>query len=201
MKSNTLNVFIKSILAGVMIAVGTIAYVNCPPLLGALIFSVGLLAILQLKLSLYTGLVPYAERWTSIPFLLTVLAGNLVGCCTMFAYPSSVAQQAVAAKMSETLLHTFIDACLCGILIYVAVEAFKNERILIVIASVFGFIVCGFEHSIANACFLISARRFDAMAMGYLLCTVLGNAVGAVLFRRGTELKYANSKDRKRLVE
>lgn len=201
MKSKTFNVFIKSVLAGVMIAVGTIAYVNCPPLLGALIFSVGLLAILQLKLSLYTGLVPYAEKWSSIPFLLTVLFGNLVGCCTMFAYPSDVAQQVVEAKMLETPLHTFIDACLCGILIYVAVEAFKEGRLLVVIAAVFGFIVCGFEHSIANACFFISARRFDLTTPGYLLCVILGNAVGAILFRKGTELRYADSKDRKRLFE
>lgn len=185
-----------------MIGVGAISYLSLPTIVGAGAFSIGLLTILQLRLSLYTGVVPYMGNFKNDAIeLIIILIGNLIGCCIMFAYPTEEAKILVAQKLSEPLWQSFVDACLCGIMIYVAVEAFKKNNISIVMLSVFGFIVCGFEHSIANACYIISAGVFDKKTVYYFLHIVIGNAIGSILFRKVAEMTYENSKDRKRLLE
>ena len=54
-------------------------------------------------------------------------------------------------KLSDSLASILILAFFCGILMYVAVEGFRSGgNPLIVIFSVSVFILCGFEHCIAN---------------------------------------------------
>ena len=77
-------------------------------------------------------------------------------------------------------------------LIYFAVEGFKASKqdvgkYIILILCVSGFIVCGFEHCIADMFYFSVAAKWN---MGSLLATifiVLGNTVGglAIPFLRG----------------
>ena len=65
---------------------------------------------------------------------------------------------------------------------YVAVEGFRlkgNPLILMFCVSV--FILCGFEHCIANMFYLSMAGMWSAKSVGYLLIMTLGNSLGAVL--------------------
>ena len=55
---NNERILISSILAGVMISISSIAYLNTIPVVGSFIFAVGLLSILHFKLDLFTGKVP-----------------------------------------------------------------------------------------------------------------------------------------------
>ena len=56
------RVMLSSILAGIMVAIGTIVYLNSQSMLGAFLFAIGLLTILHFKLDLFTGKVPYIKN-------------------------------------------------------------------------------------------------------------------------------------------
>jgi formate/nitrite transporter FocA (FNT family) len=117
------KVLVKSILAGMMIAMGTITYMNASPIVGAFMFSIGLISIFQFNLYLFTGLVPYINIKRDIPFVLMVLLGNIVGGCLMLLFPSEVAVTLVENKLNDSHLNMFISAMLCNIFIYIAAEA------------------------------------------------------------------------------
>ena len=70
----------KSFLAGILIGLGVLinSQSECHAL-GALLFSFGLLTIIQMKLYLYTGKIGYFSELHDIKFLLTVLIFNCVG--------------------------------------------------------------------------------------------------------------------------
>ena len=180
-----------------MISIGAVTYMNAPPLIGAFMFSIGILTIFQLSLYLFTGLVPYMNKLREIPFTLTVLLGNVIGCCLMFLLPSQEASQILDNKLNDSYLVMFVSAMLCNVMIYIAVEAKKRKNTILIILAIASFILCGFNHSIANVCFVISSRVFTLDAAILVLISVVGNAVGGMLFRKLVE--YANSKDREKL--
>ena len=196
-----MNVFLKGLFAGICIAMGSVIYMNEQGIVGPVLFATGLLSIFTLNLYLYTGQVPYGTRWKEIPFLLTVLVSNIIGCCITYIFPSPVAVDIINQKLSEPYLYVFIQAILCNALIYVACEANKQNKNLSVIFAVTTFILCGFEHSIANVCFFASARVFNMDVVIHTLIVVLGNAVGGLLTRQVHIGLNENSKDRKRLFE
>ena len=73
------GVFIKAILSGFMIAFGCIIYLMCPnKMVGALLFSFGLLTIICRELYLYTGKIGYIKEVGIVKILLTIL-GNFIG--------------------------------------------------------------------------------------------------------------------------
>lgn len=176
-----IKILISSILSGVMISIGTIAYLNTTPIIGAFVFAIGLLSILYLKTNLFTGKVPYMKNYKELPYIITILLGNLMGCCTMFAFPHENALNIVQSKLDTHPVILFIEAILCNILIYIAVEVNKlNDKITLILA-IAAFIIAGFEHSIANACFIISARIFNIDVLINILIVICGNAFGGIL--------------------
>ena len=89
-------------------------------------------------------------------------------------------------KLDDSLLSIFILAIFCNILIYVAVDGYRNNphEIGKYIALFFGvtvFIICGFEHCVANMFYISLARMWSAEALIFILVNSLGNAVGGVL--------------------
>ena len=57
----------------------------------------------------------------------------------------------VNAKLSDTPLSIFLLACACGVMMYLAVDGYKKTKSwLFVILPVMVFILCGFEHCVAN---------------------------------------------------
>lgn len=79
--------FIYAIMAGVAIAVGATSFLmnssmDGSKLVGSILFSVGLFAVLTLGWNLFTGKVGYVfenKPNTYIPFLIVVYVGNFVG--------------------------------------------------------------------------------------------------------------------------
>lgn len=70
----------SSILAGILIAMGCIAYLTVGGILGAFMFSFGLLVILRLRLDLYTGKVGLLViNEINLRKLASIYAGNLLG--------------------------------------------------------------------------------------------------------------------------
>ncbi len=179
--------FLKSILAGLAISVGGMVYLACEnKAVGAVLFSAGLITVVSFGLNLYTGRIGYVPENGGVFFADTVLSipGNLVGCLIagLLKSPIGAVETLCEAKLAKPLGGVLIDACLCGLLIYICVDIFKKRKtylgILICIPT---FILAGFEHSVADMFYLINARVFHWQAVVFVLVVVAGNAIGGLL--------------------
>lgn len=179
--------FLKSILAGVMISMGGIVFLSCDnKYVGALLFSTGLLTVVMFGFNLYTGKVGYIFQNDKAFLLDTVLSifGNLMGCIAVGLARPSVGNvvDICASKLDKTLLAAGIDAVFCGILIFVCVDIFKKTKNpLGIFFCIPTFILCGFEHSVADMFYFINARAVSLDAVIFIAVVVLGNAVGGLL--------------------
>ena len=183
-----LAVFLRAIGAGIMISIGGAVYLSCDnKYVGAAAFCVGLISVVLLKLELYTGKVGYitTESRSFISDTLISIPGNLVGCALggMICPPFGSAAALCAAKLTKSPPRVFIDAMLCGLLIYVCVEIWKRHQKLIgILFCVPAFILCGFEHSVADMFYFFNARSFSVGSLMFILIVIAGNGIGAVIF-------------------
>ncbi len=196
------NLF-SAVMAGIMISFGGAVYLACTAVdkapLGAVLFSLGLTVILLFGFLLFTGKTAYLleNKPTYILYLLTIWLGNILGCMLM-GLLTSIAKPAMAetalklcdAKLGQTPLQTIILGALCGILVYIAVDNFKSDddkkaihKYILVFTCVPAFILCGFEHSVADMYYFAAAGSlYSVKGIVYILLVSLGNLVGAVAF-------------------
>lgn len=187
MKKRTAE-FIKSTAAGVMISIGGAAFLSCENrYVGALLFCVGLISVVALGFNLYTGKIGYVLDNDGAFFADTLLSviGNFVGCLAVGLLLSPVGNVTAltAAKLEKGLLTTFINAVMCGLLIYVCVEIYKRKNTFVgILFCVPTFILCGFEHSVADMFYFINAGNLSGAVFVFLLTVIAGNAVGGLFF-------------------
>jgi len=192
----------SAVLAGIMISFGGGVFLASEnKVVGALLFSLGLTVILLNGMLLFTGKTAYLleNKPAYILQLILIWIGNILGCMAMGAIVG-LAKPALAetatmlceTKLTQTPVQTLILGALCGILVYLAVDFFKSDsdikafpKYLIVFTCVPAFILCGFEHSIADM-FYFAASSSHALYTGsgivYILLVTSGNLIGAVLF-------------------
>lgn len=189
-----LALFLYSILAGICIGIGGLVYLSVDnKIVGSLLFAIGLLLILINKFTLYTGVVSYVEfRITSFFTVVVVLIGNIIGAFTMglifhFAKPELLgkATELCMNKMEEEW--SIIPLSIfCNILIFFAVDTWKKIkldyaiRIVSVFLCVSVFILCGFEHSIANMFYFTYGGMLGLDAFLYLFANIIFNGVGGI---------------------
>lgn len=179
--------FVKSILAGLAVSLGGYVFLSCEnKYVGSVLFSVGLLTVVYLGLNLYTGRIGYifSQNCEERIDTLFSLPGNVLGClCAgLLKPPVGQVESLVASKLTKPLSGVFIDGILCGILIFICVDIFKRKQNPIaIIFCVPAFILCGFEHSVADAFYIANARAFSLESLWFLLMVAAGNAVGGVL--------------------
>ncbi|MDR0974446.1 MAG: formate/nitrite transporter family protein [Ruminococcus sp.] len=190
------DVFVKAILAGLSISIGGTVFLSVESRpLGAFLFAVGLFAILTRGFKLFTGAIGYFwERDKRFKLeCLVIWAGNFAGTflgailinLTRISAVSEKASALVDVKLADTPLSVFILAIFCGMLMYIAVHGWNTAekgavKIIACIVPVAVFILCGFEHCIANMYYFSLAFSFANPTMWlYLLLMTLGNAVGA----------------------
>ena len=187
-KRELYNTFALAILAGIMIGFGGVIYLMCAnKMVGALLFSFGLLTIVCQGFALYTGRVGYFREygWASI---LTTIAGNFVGTWLIargFALSRHAVDIAsvVAPKLSDSSLSVLLLSVGCGTMMYLAVDSYrKSKSWLFVVMPIVIFILSGFEHSIANMFYFGAANMLNVDSSLYLCVVILGNAVGGMLF-------------------
>ena len=188
------GVFIKAILSGFMIAFGCIIYLMCPnKMVGALLFSFGLLTIVCRELYLFTGKIGYIRQVGIVNILLTIL-GNFVGTyilgttiqLTRLPIEESVSS-VVSTKLNDSIPSLFILSIACGVMMYLAVDSYKKSRSwLFVILPVVIFILSGFEHSIANMCYFTLANAWEPRTFLLIGVMILGNAIGSWIMNLGT---------------
>ena len=195
----------SAVLAGVMISFGGAVYLACAAVdkapLGAILFSLGLSAILIMGFLLFTGKTAYLleNKPSYIPYLLTIWLGNILGCMLMgllvqLAKPNlgETAKNLCEAKLGQAPWQTIILGALCGILVYIAVDFFRSDddkkslpKYILVFTCVPAFILCGFEHSVADMFYFAASSAYSLYTVKgiiYILLVSLGNLIGAVLF-------------------
>ena len=194
--------FFNAVLAGMFIGIAGTVYLMCPfGVLGAFLFGFGLLTIVCNNFKLFTGAVGYlAVQGKKAPeYLLSLLliwGGNLVGC---FAVGEAVRNSRINAafvekvnaiclgKINDSWGSLLILAFFCGILMYLAVDTFKREklapviRMMTVFLCVMVFIISGFEHCIANMYYFSAAGIWNTDNLLVILIMTLGNSLGGML--------------------
>lgn len=192
-----LKTFVFGVLAGAVIAIGGTVLLSLESkVLGALFFTVGLFAICTFGFSLFTGKVCYVfERDGGYALDLPVIwLGNLAGTwlvaqAVRLTRISAVSEKAAAlcqTKLNDNLLSIFLLAVLCNILIFIAVDGFIRNphelgKYLSLFFGVSVFIICGFEHCVANMFYFSVAGMWSWKTLLYVAVMTLGNAVGGVL--------------------
>ena len=190
----------KGIAAGILIGIGCIVYLSCEnPYLGAVLFSLGLYAILVSGASLYTGKIIYIlenpPSYTA--YMIPIWIGNFLGAglvgyiISLTKIGPNIMQKArilVDAKISSGPISVLILSIFCGILMYVAVNSYYKTleqkssamQLAAIMLPITVFIVCGFEHCVANMCYFVLAQEFTWTGLIYILLMTLGNTVGGV---------------------
>ena len=87
------------------------------------------------------------------------------------------------SKLNDSLLSIFILSVFCNFLIFIAVDGFRNNphevgKYLALFFGVMVFILCGFEHCVANMFYISMAGAWSGRALLFLLVNTAGNAAG-----------------------
>ena len=207
-----LNVLLNSLIAGILISLGGFCFLKISEIgfpgakvVGAIFFGIGLILICNFGFYLYTGKICYlidqikAKNTLCASLSLIIgLVGNFVGCYvagTLLRYTTgdNLFINAIAeAKINDSMMNLFIKGIFCGMMIYLAVEGFKESKhelgkYSILILCVAGFIVCGYEHCVANMFYFSIAGCWNVQTLVITLVVALGNSVGGMLipFIRG----------------
>ncbi len=190
------NIIIRSILAGMFIGLAGIVYLSVENhVIGALLFSFGLLVIVNKGYYLYTGkigyLLPYSKGYLLI-IGLTII-GNIIGIA-IIAYLFRVTgitdiimtgSDLFVLKIEHLWYETLALSIMCGMMMYVAVDSYKNvkndiAKNVILVFAVMIFILSKFEHSIANMLYFFLNSVYSLKGILYIIIMIFGNAIGAV---------------------
>lgn len=207
MKRNIKDIIIyliKSILAEIMIAIGGTIYLSLDnKTIGSIFFAIGLFMICTRGLNLFTGKIGYIFE-NNLKYTLEViitLIGNFIGTFTsaytlkytrIYSSISFKAESICNIKLNDTLLSIFILSIFCGILMYLAVNGYKeikdSGKYLSIFLCVIVFILCSFEHSIANMYYFSIANLWSSNTFLYLFIMILGNSIEGVFIPLSNKL-------------
>lgn len=201
--------YLQAVLAGALIGLGDIVYVVTEShILGSFLFSLGLLSILLKGYPLYTGRIGYVEKWNDLwnlqKGMLPIIFFNFVGIALVCSLANmsrinlSAVDAMVATKVGQTCWSALFLSWCCGVMMYLAVNGWKKtSNPILVILPIMFFILCGFEHCIANFGYFWMwiagdgfshfGDRFLELPAGFclnLLVMILGNALGSLSFSK-----------------
>lgn len=193
-----LKTFAYAFLAGISISIGGTVFLSVENhVVGAMFFAIGLFVICTFRFNLFTGRVAYVfENNISYALeLIPIWIGNLLGCfltanAEILTRRGDIlrekALELCQAKLDDNLLSIFILSFFCNILVFIAVDGFKNNehelgKYISVFFGVMVFILCGFEHCVANMYYFSMAGVWSFKTLLYVLVMTLGNSCGGIL--------------------
>jgi formate/nitrite transporter FocA (FNT family) len=178
---------VSAIIAGVLIGIGGTAFLAIDNKMdGAFMFSLGLMLICMNNLNLFTGKVCYAETLQDAIGCIEIWCGNFIGCWLIgtgvrFGREDLVikATEICSAKLAENYYVIFLGV-MCNILIFFAVNGFRENKFkfgkyFALIMCVMAFILCGFEHCIANIYYFTVSGTIN---LPYIMLNTIGNTIG-----------------------
>lgn len=187
-----------TLLAGILIGLGGYGFLGVESReIGALLFCVGLYAVLVLGTPLYTGRCGYAFSKDScgIKGYAMMLLNNLLGATLLgLAYGAmgTGIKDVVAmaqGKLNQGAMQTLLRSIGCGMMMFIAVDTWKRlrgpERALGILLAVPVFILAGFEHCVADAFYFAAAFSkgliLNMRLVPFMLLAILGNTLGSLL--------------------
>lgn len=194
----------KSTLAGLLISLGATAFLTVDnKIVGALLFSIGLTAVILLEANLYTGKIGYVNSKAKLISAALILIQNLLVAlvCGLIFYSTknNGCENLWLNKLTKSWYEFLFDSIGCGICIYLSVELYKKTgSIFVIVLGVLVFILSGFEHCIADIFYLSASMSFDLKGILYILIAIIGNSIGSLLIRflqlnfRFCEVKHEN---------
>ena len=186
------KMYVKSALAGMMISLAGTAYLSVDnKALGSFLFSFGLITIIIQEWHLYTGRIGGMSLRRCYPCFAIILLGNFIGTLIVSAAVNltrigadirPIAEQLWQNKLADSWWSVLTLSIFCGIMMELAVEGYKrpyNEHLILISMPIMIFILCGFEHSIANMFYMNLALFYSVKSIGYLFLMIIGNGLGA----------------------
>ena len=201
---NMKNTFRSAVLSGIAVAIAGWGYLAFPNIIGAVLFSFGLLTVVNYKLKLYTGTAGFVplryedgrSRWMrAIGELLFILFANIIGCLlvSMLTRLSPIelgesAQRILESRLAIGPLRAGLLAIGCGFIMTTVVTFAREGKPLTLLFGVPLFINCGFPHCLADAFYYLTVPTSYTIAhIGEIAalypCLVIGNFIGCNLYR------------------
>ena len=189
---------VSAIIAGMLISMGGTVYLSqSNPVIGSFLFAIGLYTIVAFQLHLFTGKIGYTpfQKPVYVIELAITWFGNLLGAglTALMVKNSRIGAPLVEkvigiadVKLADNFLSIFLLAFFCGMLMFIAVDCYRNVqgstlRFIGVFVPVMVFILSGFEHVIANMYYFSLAGAWSAHCVMSIIVMTLGNAVGGML--------------------
>lgn len=198
------KIIINAISAGMLISIVSYCNLVCGNnYVGAVLFAFGLIVICAYSMNLFTGMAGYIIKSNFAQFL--VATG--LNCLTAFTFGvlgslnpvcREKAAAVCAAKIDKGVLWMFVSAIFCGILIYLGVDFYKKRgSFLGMIFAVPLFVVCGFDHTVADMFYYGAAGSYKIEDIMLVFAALLGNIAGSNIIRF---LIYAGSNKEEKKV-
>lgn len=198
------NTFRSAVLSGIAVAIAGWGYLAFPNIIGAVLFSFGLLTVVNYKLKLYTGTAGFVplhyedgrSRWMrAIGELLFILFANIIGCLlvSLLTRLSPIelgesAQRILESRLTIGPVRAGLLAIGCGFIMTTVVTFAREGKPLTLLFGVPLFINCGFPHCLADAFYYLTVSTNYTLAhIGEIAalypCLVIGNFIGCNLYR------------------
>ncbi len=205
-KTDILVFVLLAVCAGLMIGMAATAsllaqslYGSWGKLIGAILFSLGIFAIVTFEMRLFTGMVadipkmPKENYWT----LPVCFIGNALGvgiiAIVVSVSPLAEATMSLGASIIQNKLYSdnwvlgsLRSASLCGMMITLSVWSVKyapkkglSATVGVMFPIIF-FAFCGFDHSVANMLYFYYLGEISWRVVGYVLLSIIGNIIGGV---------------------
>ena len=180
--------------AGLLIGLGGITFLAVDDrVLGAFLFSIGLLGVIMFRANLYTGWVCKPSKYRNPFQILNVLGWNFLGAVFIailtWCEPIWIdkATTICLAKLDTPWPIWCLNSVLCGAFIAIAVRGYEYSRSnLIIVLGVMGFILVGAEHVVADIFYFSVAKMMDLWSViARLWVCAIGNMIGGLLIGLG----------------
>jgi len=190
--------FISAIIAGFILGIGgTVFLTQGNSVVGSFLFAIGLYSIIVFRLQLYTGKIGYLpfQKLSYCVELGLTWAGNLLGTfisamfirnTRIFAGFSERVGEISQVKLEDGALSIFLLSIFCGVLMFIAVDAYRigkgsTLKALAIFIPVMVFILSGFEHVIANMFYFSLAGVWDLHCLIWVIIMTIGNSIGGMM--------------------
>lgn len=204
------RIFSKSILAGITIGFGGYINLSSPnSIVGAILFSVGLLSVVIFNLNLFTGKSGFLQDHSDFRRLILVLLLNLFGAM-LFGILAGLANdqvslsanEIVSSRLDTPILKLMLNSVVTGFLMTLAIESERDnshKTHLPLILCVVAFILGGCYHCIADAFYYsassiyldhlaqIALRLFIVIVFNFIGCNLVTIMINHSLFLRNKE--------------
>lgn len=193
----------RGMIGGLFIGIGGAIYLTLfkeHPILAAVLFSIALNSIILTGAKLFTGSIGFVEDKQDRADAFGILFGNCCGAavCALIVSATNeditgAALPLVQTKLTKSWVVVFLQAYLCGVLMYTAVRASMSAtdtsgKILIITLCITTFILSGFEHSIADFFYYMLCIPVAGIAWWraplFFFAALLGNTLGARFVHR-----------------